>query len=82
MSAPLSVARLHERGCAIARGRAAGGRLGCLATLARRGRRGLVTDWPGRQAGTPELRQGWDDASPPPGWPEAYEDNHRRRPGR
>jgi hypothetical protein len=50
--------RLAERGAALARWLAAGGDVDRLCRLDRAVRRARTTDWPGRPAGEPELRNG------------------------
>jgi hypothetical protein len=49
MASPLTSERVTERGTALARWLAAGGDVDQLLQLDRRVRRGLLTEWPGRE---------------------------------
>jgi hypothetical protein len=70
MSVDMTTERLAERGKAILAWEAAAGDVDALARVDRRCRRGLVTDWPGRDPG-PEVRNGIPDLDLPDRDPEA-----------
>jgi hypothetical protein len=63
--------RPHERGVALGHWIDAGCSVDALADLDRHVRRGLVTDWPGREPG-PEVRNGIPDLDLPDRDPEAW----------